>query len=85
MLTEGVVGSRVRIGAWLVAEDRNRAYDGSGETDNLQHERTTIRVPLFTLDVRLTEQLGILPVYRSLANRQLDSSAIFQFGLSRSF
>ena len=26
-----------------------------------------------------------LPVYRSLANRQLDSSAIFQFGLSRAF
>ena len=26
-----------------------------------------------------------LPVYRQLANRQLDSSAIFQFGLSRSF
>lgn len=26
-----------------------------------------------------------LPVHRSLANRQLDSSAIFQFGLSRAF
>jgi hypothetical protein len=26
-----------------------------------------------------------LPVHRSLANRQLDSSAIFQFGVSRSF
>jgi hypothetical protein len=26
-----------------------------------------------------------LPVYRQLANRQLDSSAIFQLGLSRSF
>lgn len=26
-----------------------------------------------------------LPVYRSLANRQLDSSAIFQFGISRAF
>jgi hypothetical protein len=26
-----------------------------------------------------------LPVYRSLANRQLDSRAIFQFGISRSF
>lgn len=59
MLTEGVVGSRVRIGAWLVAEDRDTAYDGSEETDNPLHERTTIRVPLFTVDVRLTEQLGI--------------------------
>jgi hypothetical protein len=26
-----------------------------------------------------------LPVYRSLANRQLDSPAIFQFGISRAF
>lgn len=26
-----------------------------------------------------------LPVYRSLANRQLDSSAVFQFGISRGF
>lgn len=26
-----------------------------------------------------------VPVYRSLANRQLDSSAIFQFGFSRAF
>jgi hypothetical protein len=59
VLTEGVVGSRVRIGAWLVAENRDTAYDGASETDNPLHERTTIRVPLFTVDVRLTEQLGI--------------------------
>ena len=26
-----------------------------------------------------------LPVYRSLTNRQLDSSAVFQFGVSRAF
>ena len=26
-----------------------------------------------------------VPVYRSLANRQLDSSAILQFGISRGF
>jgi hypothetical protein len=26
-----------------------------------------------------------LPLYRNLANRQLDSSAIWQFGVSRSF
>jgi hypothetical protein len=58
-LTEGVVGSRVRIGAWLVAEDRDTAYDGSSETDNPLQERTTIRVPHFTVDVRFTEQLGI--------------------------
>jgi hypothetical protein len=26
-----------------------------------------------------------LPVHRALANRQLDSRAVFQFGMSRSF
>ena len=26
-----------------------------------------------------------LPIYRNLANRQLDSSAIYQLGISRSF
>ena len=26
-----------------------------------------------------------LPLYRSLANKQLDSSAVFQFGVSRAF
>jgi hypothetical protein len=26
-----------------------------------------------------------LPIYRQLANRQLDSSAVFQFGFSRAF
>jgi hypothetical protein len=44
---------------WLVAEDRDTAYDGSGETNNPLQERTTIRVPLFTVDVRLTEQFGL--------------------------
>lgn len=48
----------MRIGAWLVAEERDTAYEGSDETDNPLQERTTIRVPLFTVDVRLTEQLG---------------------------
>ncbi len=42
----------------MVAEERGTAYDGSNETDNPLQERTTIRVPLLTVDVRLTEQLG---------------------------
>jgi hypothetical protein len=59
VLTEGVVGSRARIGAWLVAEERDQAFVGSDETDNPFQERTRILVPLLTVDVRLTEQLGI--------------------------
>jgi hypothetical protein len=58
-LTDGVVGSRVKIGAWFVAEDRDRAFDGASEADNPLQERTTIKIPLLTLDVRLTDQFGL--------------------------
>ena len=49
----------MKIGAWLVAEDRDRAYDGSTDSDNPLQERTTIKVPLLTVDVRLTSRLGV--------------------------
>jgi hypothetical protein len=58
-LTEGVTGSRVKVGAWVVGEDRDAAYDGSEEVENLHRERTRITVPLLTLDVRFTEQFGV--------------------------
>jgi hypothetical protein len=54
-----VTGSRVKLGAWLVAEDRDAAFDGSSEVDNPTRERTQIRVPLLTIDVRLTNQFGV--------------------------
>lgn len=47
------------MGAWLVSEDRDTAYDGSDRTDNPLQEKTTIRVPLLTLDVRVTRQFGV--------------------------
>jgi hypothetical protein len=92
-----VTGSRVKLGVWFVAEDRNRAFVGSDEVENPLREPTQILVPLLTLDVRFTDRLGLqsaasVPdvtrsavVQRSLANKQLDSRAIFQFGISRSF
>ena len=58
-MTEGIAGSRLRIGAWVVTEDRDRAYDGSSEVDNPMQERTRITVPLVTFDVRLTDRIGI--------------------------
>lgn len=58
-MTEGVTGSRVKLGAWLIAEDRDRAFDGSEEVDNPMRERTQIVVPLLTLDVRVTDRFGI--------------------------
>lgn len=59
MLTEGVTDGRFKVGAWLVAEDRDTAFDGSTKVENRQRERTQIQVPLVTFDLRLTERLGI--------------------------
>jgi hypothetical protein len=58
-LTEGVAGSRFRVGVWLVAEDRDHAYDGSSEVDNPLQERTRITVSLLTLDFRFTQRIGV--------------------------
>jgi hypothetical protein len=49
----------LKVGAWVVAEDRDRAYDGSSEVENLMSERTQIMVPLLAIDVRLTERFGV--------------------------
>ena len=59
MLTDGVTGNRVKVGAWLVAEDRDDAYDGAEKADNPLRERTRITVPLLTLDVRITDRFGV--------------------------
>jgi hypothetical protein len=59
VLADGAVAGRVKVGAWVIAEDRERAYDQSGESENPLQERTTIRVPLVTVDVRLTSRLGL--------------------------
>jgi hypothetical protein len=47
------------VGAWLVVEQRDRAFDESGEATNALREKTSIRVPVLTLDFRLTERFGI--------------------------
>ena len=51
--------SRFKVGAWLVAEDRDTAFDGSTEVDNPFRERTRILVPLVTLDARITDRVGV--------------------------
>ena len=54
-----MTGSRVRVGAWVVTEDRDRAFDGADEVDNPLRERTEIMVPLITVDLRLTDRFGV--------------------------
>lgn len=58
-MTEGVTTEHVKIGAWLVAEDRDTAFDRSTQVDNPHQERTRIRVPLVTVDVRVTDRFGL--------------------------
>ena len=50
---------RFKVGAWLVGEDRDTAFDGSTKVDNTFGERTRILVPLATFDVRLTGRMGL--------------------------
>ena len=67
MLTDGVTTGRVKLGVWLVAEDRDRPYSGSDPTENPLHEDTRIRVPLllFRLKEGATPGTGM---YRSWNN-----------------
>jgi len=57
-LTEGTT-TRFKVGAWLVSENRTTAFDGSTEVDNPLRERTDIRIPLLTFDVRITPRFGV--------------------------
>ena len=50
---------RVRVSTWLISERRDTVYDGSNREDNPLTERTSITVPLLTVDVRLKPQLGL--------------------------
>ena len=50
---------RFKIGAWLVGEDRDTAFDRSGEVENPLRERTRIVVPLATFDLRLGPRVGL--------------------------
>jgi hypothetical protein len=49
----------VKLGAWFLAETRDEAYESSAQTDNPLDERTQIRIPLLTLDVRVTPRFGL--------------------------
>lgn len=54
-----MTNDRFKLGAWLVTEDRDTAFDGTREVANPMQERTRIRVPLVTFDLRLTDRFGV--------------------------
>ena len=51
------------MGAWLIAEDRDRVFAGSTEVDNPLQERTRVKVPLLTLDAELVNG-SLVPLSR---------------------
>ena len=58
-MSDGVMTGRLRASMWLVLERRDRVYDDAGREANLLDERTSITVPLLTVDYRLTPRFGV--------------------------
>ena len=54
-----MTAGRFKIGAWLVGEDRDTAFEGSRTVENPLRERTRILLPLLTLDVRVNSRIGL--------------------------
>ena len=50
---------RLRVSTWVVSERRDSVYDGSTRQSNPLEERTSITVPLATIDFRLTRRFGL--------------------------
>jgi hypothetical protein len=50
---------RFRVATWLVAERRDRVYDGDRRQANPLDERTSITVPILSVDMRLTPRWGV--------------------------
>ena len=60
MLTDGLsTTKRLQLSGWLIGEDRDKPYDGTGETPNPLQERTRVRVWLITADVRMGARWGL--------------------------
>ena len=49
----------MKVGAWVVVERRTEAFDGSDKAPNPLQEETSITVPVFTFDVKLTDNFGL--------------------------
>ena len=58
-MSDGVMAGRVRASTWLGLERRDHVYDGGTREAHPSDERTSIIVPLFTVDYRLTPRLGV--------------------------
>ncbi len=51
--------TRFRVATWVVNEQRNVVYNGGTREGNPLDEQTAITVPLLSIDVRLTQRIGL--------------------------
>jgi hypothetical protein len=58
-MSDGVMTGRLRASNWLVLERRDRVYDGGAREANPLDERTSIAIPLATVEYRLTPRVGL--------------------------
>ena len=58
-MSDGPMLGRFRLGTFVVTERRKTVYDGSHREDNPLSERTSITVPIVSLDFRFTHRFGI--------------------------
>ena len=58
-MSDGSMAGRMRVGTWVVTERRDRVFNGSTAEDNPLEERTSITVPIVSVDYRITPSLGI--------------------------
>jgi hypothetical protein len=58
-MSDGSMPTRFRVSTWVVNERRHVVYAGSTREDNPLDEQTAITVPLVSVDVRLTQRVGL--------------------------
>ena len=58
-MSDGSMPTRFRVSTWVSSERRNVVYDGSVRDTNPLNEQTSIAVPIFSVDARITPRLGV--------------------------
>jgi hypothetical protein len=58
-MSDGMMPGRFRVGTWVIRERRDAVFNGSTRESNPLDERTTITVPLLSVDARLTKRVGV--------------------------
>ena len=58
-MSDGPMIGRFRVSTFVFSERRGTVYDGSERDDNPLDEHTAIKVPIISLDFRVTPRFGL--------------------------